>query len=99
MVGVSTNKKEDKWVTYKNGNYNVHFNLNDGTKIRENNLDNFTPAFAENMDIKITNYCDGGCAFCYEDCNKNGEHCDFSKFDSSVIILFLSKSADCEHAF
>ena len=26
------------WKTYKNGNYNVHINLDDGTKIRENNF-------------------------------------------------------------
>ena len=60
---------------YKNGNYMVTL-LSDGTKIRENDLDFFEPAFAENCDVKITDKCDGGCAFCYEGCTPNGKHGD-----------------------
>lgn len=60
---------------YKNGNYMVTL-LSDGTKIRENNLDFFEPEFAENCDVKITDKCDGGCAFCYEGCTPNGKHGD-----------------------
>lgn len=60
---------------YKNGNYTVTL-LDDGTKIRENDLDFFEPAFAENCDVKITDRCDGGCAFCYEGCTTNGKHGD-----------------------
>lgn len=60
---------------YKNGNYTVTV-LSDGTKIRENDLDFFEPAFAENCDVKITDKCDGGCAFCYEGCTSNGKHGD-----------------------
>lgn len=58
---------------YKNGNYEVTL-LSDGTKIRENDLDFFEPAFAENYDVKITDCCDGGCAYCYEGCTPNGKH-------------------------
>ena len=64
------------WRTYKNGNYFVHINLADGTKIRENDLDNLTPEFAENYDCKITDKCDGGCLFCYEGCTPDGRHGD-----------------------
>ena len=64
------------WRTYKNGNYFVHINLADGTKIRENDLDNLTPEFAENCDCKITDKCDGGCLFCYEGCTPDGRHGD-----------------------
>lgn len=60
---------------YKNGNYEVTL-LSDGTKIRENDLDFFEPAFAENCDVKITDCCDGGCAYCYEGCTPNGKHGD-----------------------
>lgn len=60
---------------YQNGNYTVTI-LSDGTKIRENDLDFFEPAFAENCDVKITDKCDGGCAFCYEGCTPNGKHGD-----------------------
>ena len=58
---------------YKNGNYVVKI-LNDGTKIRETEEDDFIPAFAENCDVKITDKCDGGCPFCYEGCTPNGRH-------------------------
>lgn len=58
---------------YTNGNYGVKI-FSDGTKIRENYLDNFTPSFPENIDIKITDYCDRGCAFCHENSTVKGIH-------------------------
>ena len=64
------------WKKYKNGNYWVSINLENGTKIRENDLDNLTPAFAENCDITITHKCDGGCEFCYMGCTPDGKHGD-----------------------
>lgn len=65
---------------YVNGNYTVTI-YDDGTKIRENDLDNLTPEFAENCDVKITDKCDGGCAFCYENCTPDGEHANLSKYN------------------
>lgn len=50
---------------YKNGNF-VTTILSDGTKIRETKNDELIPSFAENMDVKICNYCDMGCKFCHE---------------------------------
>lgn len=64
---------------YKNGNYAVTI-LSDGTKIRETNEDKFIPSFAENCDVKITDKCDGGCAFCYEGCTANGKHGDIMNY-------------------
>lgn len=61
--------------TYKNGNYNVQI-YDDGTKIRENDLDNLTPDFAESCDVKLTDKCSQGCKFCYEGCTKDGKHSD-----------------------
>lgn len=49
---------------YPNGNYTVHI-YDDGTKIRENDLDFFAPEYPESMDIKITNSCDRMCPFCH----------------------------------
>lgn len=60
---------------YVNGNYKVTL-LSDGTKIRSNNLDSLIPEKPEAMDIKITNMCDMGCAFCHEDSKKDGAHGD-----------------------
>ena len=64
---------------YKNGSYFVSI-LSDGTKIRETKENNFIPAFAENCDVKITDKCDGGCAFCYEGCTPNGKHGDILNY-------------------
>jgi hypothetical protein len=61
--------------TYKNGNYNVQI-YDDGTKIRENDLDNLTPDFAESCDVKLTDKCSQGCKFCYEGCTNEGKHSD-----------------------
>jgi len=60
---------------YKNGNMRTRI-FSDGTKIRETEDDEFIPDFAENMDIKISNYCDMGCKFCHEGSTKNGKHGD-----------------------
>lgn len=60
---------------YKNGNIRTAI-FSDGTKIRETDDDEFVPAFAENMDIKISNYCDMGCPFCHEGSSTNGKHGD-----------------------
>ena len=63
---------------YDNGNYKVVL-MDDGTKIRYNNLDNLTPSFAESIDCTITTKCDGGCPYCYLGCNENGEHADLNQ--------------------
>ena len=53
-----------KFVKVRNGNYDILFDLDTGTKIRKNDEDCFIPEKPESMDIKITNRCDKGCAFC-----------------------------------
>ena len=67
-------------IKYRNGNYDVVFDLNNGTKIRCNNENEFTPEFPESMDIKITNCCNGVngkvCEFCHEKSTPYGEHGD-----------------------
>lgn len=60
---------------YKNGNFITKI-FSDGTKIRETDDNEFIPDFAENMDIKISNYCDVGCKFCHEGSTNNGKHGD-----------------------
>ena len=64
---------------YKNGNYVVCI-MDDGTKIRRTNSNNFVPSFAENMDVKITSKCSIGCPFCYEGCTKDGQHASLFKY-------------------
>ena len=61
--------------TFKNGNFRTTI-FEDGTKIRFTNEDIFIPSRPENIDIKITNYCDAGCPYCHEDSTVNGIHGD-----------------------
>jgi organic radical activating enzyme len=63
--------------SYPNGNYTVSI-FEDGTKIRENNLDFFESKFPECIDLKITDYCDAGCLFCHENSTKQGLHGDIT---------------------
>ena len=74
-------------MNYPNGNYHVEI-FEDGTKIRENNLDFFEAQFPENIDLKITNYCDVNCAFCHEDSTIRGEHsildAEFFRYSASI---------------
>lgn len=62
--------------TYPNGNYQVTI-FDDGTKIRENDLEFFAPEFPESIDMKITNYCDRNCPYCHENSGINGTHAMF----------------------
>ena len=67
------------WVKYKNGNYNVILNLDNGTKIRETidpEATAFIPETIESFDCKITNCCDMGCKMCHENSVPNGKHGD-----------------------
>lgn len=59
--------------TYTNGNYNVAM-LSDGTKIRSCKDDKMIPAFAESIDVKLTNKCDRNCQYCHEDSKPDGKH-------------------------
>lgn len=68
-----------KWVKYRNGNYNVILNLENGTKIRETidpEVTAFIPETIESFDCKITNSCDMGCPMCHENSVPNGKHGD-----------------------
>jgi organic radical activating enzyme len=57
---------------YVNGNVCTTI-LDDGTKIRETKDDEFKPAYAENMDIKICNRCNMGCKYCHEGSTPDGK--------------------------
>ena len=61
--------------TYTNGNYRVKI-YNDGTKIRTTDADHFSPSFAESMDMKVTDKCDGKCSFCYANAYPTGKSVD-----------------------
>jgi hypothetical protein len=64
----------EQLAQYVNGNTTVTI-LRDGTKIRECETipDIVHP---ESIDVKITDYCDLGCAYCHESSTKSGTHAD-----------------------
>lgn len=64
------------WRRYRNGNYMVYINLEDGTKIRvlDKDEETFKPEFPEGCDILISTKCDKGCPFCYAGCTPDGKH-------------------------
>ena len=76
-----------RWVKYHNGNYDVFINLENGTKVRKNDLDNLTPEYPESMDIKITNKCHHNCTMCHEASTPNGKHGDImnAKFIETLL--------------
>ena len=57
---------------YMNGNVRTSI-FSDGTKERFTMDDEFRPAFAENMDIKICNRCSAGCSYCHEGSTSDGK--------------------------
>jgi MoaA/NifB/PqqE/SkfB family radical SAM enzyme len=61
-------------VKYKNGDCFVKI-YGDGTKIRKYDGEP-SPIFPESIDIKITDYCDMGCAYCHESSTTKGKHGD-----------------------
>ena len=66
-----------KIAQYQNGNTTVTM-MNDGTKIRE--YEGIPKIIhPESIDIKITNYCDMGCAYCHENSTIKGVHADLDK--------------------
>lgn len=67
----------EQLAQYKNGNTTITI-LNDGTKIREYE-DTPKIIHPESIDVKITNYCDMGCAYCHESSTTSGVHADLNK--------------------
>jgi len=63
--------------TYTNGNTTVSIH-SDGTKVRSYEGEP-RPVHPESMDVKITNACDGGCAYCHEKSVPSGKHADLDK--------------------
>lgn len=64
---------------YTNGNYKVSI-YDDGTKVRYSNDDYFNAIFPENIDLKITNWCNQNCPMCHENSSEYGKHSDLLNF-------------------
>jgi len=76
------------FYSYKNGNYDVTI-FSDGTKVRYNYEDSLVPDFPENIDFKISSYCDIGCPYCHEGANKKDMLLKRSKINELVKSPFF----------
>lgn len=53
-------------------------------KYKLNEIDMMEPEFVENIDLKITNFCENNCEFCYAESNVQGRDADYE--DVKAII-------------
>ena len=68
--------KDTRMLTkYRNGNYAVMMGY-DGTKIRLCAEGTYKPKFPEIVELRVTNRCDVGCPYCYDNASPNGLHGD-----------------------
>lgn len=68
---------------YDNGGYRVTL-YPDGTKVRDTLDASRPPVLPEHMDLKITDWCDAGCAWCHEGSTRKGQHGDL---DATLALL------------
>lgn len=68
---------------YQNGGYLVEVHQ-DGTKVRTTLDAAIAPRLPEQMDLKITDYCDAGCAWCHEKSTTKGQYGDL---DAALALL------------
>lgn len=68
---------------YINGDYKVSL-YEDGTKIRTKLNDKNAVVLPDSIDLKITNWCDAGCAYCHEQSTKFGNHGDLQTIKNII---------------
>jgi hypothetical protein len=61
-------------ISYQNGTY---FVVTKETGCSKFIGDTFKADFPDTIDLKVTDYCNAGCAFCHENSTKKGTHADF----------------------
>lgn len=80
-----------KKIIRKDGDYYTFFSKSTGTKIRISLKDKVAPyrksSTPELVDLKITQYCDAGCKFCYMGSTKEGVHAPLEKIKTYVDML------------
>jgi organic radical activating enzyme len=71
---------------YQNGNFLVRL-YDDGTQERICGNNELKPEFPCSLDVKITNWCDAGCSYCYEKSTLQGKHGDLEKLLKVLDLL------------
>lgn len=65
-------------AAFINGGYQVNI-YEDGTKVRTQLDEAIPPGVPEHMDLKLTDWCDAGCAWCHEKSTTKGAHGDVDR--------------------
>ena len=73
-------------ANYQNGNTHVSLYA-DGTKVREYEGNPAAPVHPESIDMKITDWCDAGCAFCHESSTVRGKHAEMMTINRMLFNL------------
>lgn len=84
-------------ANYINGNARIVL-YEDGTLVHETldpSADHFTYDFPRNADIKITDYCDGGCRYCHENSTVHGRHGDLRSLEPLIDSLHPGTEMAC----
>lgn len=71
---------------YRNGGYEVSI-FADGTKVRTTIDASQPPVLPEQMDLKISGWCDAGCAWCHEESTTKGIHGNLQKTAELLSVL------------
>lgn len=100
--GTGISHPDWEWITEYSSNHKVVtkvsdtvwrlFNPDTGNKIYfdfskdKKPIENYIPKYPELIDLKITDYCNKGCAYCYQNSTPKGKHADLE-----VIRAFATK--------
>jgi organic radical activating enzyme len=70
-------------ICRRDGNFWVLFDKNSGNRLifsfRDENVEKFVAESPLLVDLKITDYCDKGCSYCYQDSTVQGKHADYAE--------------------
>jgi hypothetical protein len=73
---------------YQNGGWLVTIDPQTGNKSRRLvDAAHPLPVFPESLDLKVTDYCNAGCAFCHENSTVQGKHADLAETQESLASL------------
>lgn len=82
--------ESDSMVCRKDGDWWTLYSKQSGNRVVFSFLDNpapFVPVTPMLLDMKITDYCDHGCAYCYQGSTKDGKHIDPNSIYSYAQML------------
>lgn len=96
-MGLPVESSSKGFICREDNGYWVLFNRKTGTKVRIsfNQPEGFEPTKAsapELVDIKITDYCPFGCAYCYQGSTTRGEHAHLNVVKDLISILEDAKT-------